>query len=67
VWSDCDDWYSYPDLTGKRRRVHCREWGSGDMRLHHLWWLDHLPRAAGTSDSVLNNWWRYVLEPDLVE
>ena len=67
VWSDCDDWYSYPDLTGKRRRVHCREWGSGDMRQHHLWWLDHLPRAAGTSDGVLNNWWRYVLEPDLVE
>jgi hypothetical protein len=65
VWSDCDDWLSYPALAGRRREVHCAEWGSGDMRAHHLWWLQHLPRAEGTHDSVLNNWWRYVLDPTL--
>lgn len=66
VWSDCDDWYKYPNLTGARRRVQCREWGSGDMRLHHLWWLDHLPRADGAADGVSNTWWRYILDPNLV-
>jgi len=66
VASDCDDWFNYPHLTGARRQAQCREWGSGDMRLHHLWWLRHLPRAGGTLDSVLNNWWRYVLDPNLV-
>jgi hypothetical protein len=66
VWSDCDDWYHYPDLQGARRRVHCQEWGGGDMRLHHLWWLGHLPRASGANDGVLNNWWRYLLDANLV-
>ncbi len=67
VWSDCDDWLTYPDLPGTRRKVQCREWGSGDMRLRHLWWFRHLPRAAGAHDGVLNNWWRYILDPNLVD
>ena len=66
VWSDCDDWLNYPSLTGAGRQIQCREWGGGDMRLHHLWWLKHLPRAGGISDEVYNNWWRYVLDPNLV-
>ena len=66
VWSDCDDWLNYPNLTGARRKVHCREWGGGEMRAHHRWWLDHLPRVEGSQDRVLNNWWRYVLDPNLV-
>jgi hypothetical protein len=35
------------------------------MRAHHLWWLDHLPRVAGETDGVRNNWWAYVLRPDV--
>lgn len=66
VVSNCDDWLNYPQLQGTRRLVQCQDWGSGDMRLHHLWWLRHLPRAAGRHDGVLNNWWRYVLDPNLV-
>lgn len=67
VLSYCDDWYSFPELPGNPRLVDCREWGNGDMRLHHLWWLKHLPRAAGETFGVSNNWWEYIVlarEPD---
>jgi hypothetical protein len=66
VWSYCDDWLSFPDLAGRRRRVDCHEWGNGDMRAHHLWWLDHLPHVAGETFGVSNNWWEYVVDPNRV-
>ena len=63
VWSMCDDWrLNWPGLVGaaSRRLVNHREWGSGDPRLHHLWWLEHLPRAPGVSpEGRQNNWWKY--------
>ena len=63
VWSTCDDWlYNWPDLAGDimLRFVNCEEWGNGDMRAHHLWWLEHLPKAPGVNaDGMLNNWWKY--------
>ncbi|HEX5690165.1 MAG TPA: hypothetical protein VFX76_09190 [Roseiflexaceae bacterium] len=61
VVSYCDDWYSFPHLPGKARRVDRSEWGNGDMRAHHIWWLDHLPRVAGETYGVSNNWWEYLL------
>jgi hypothetical protein len=66
VTSYCDDWYSYPELPGRARTVTCAEWGGGDMRLHHLWWLGHLPRVPGTTGGVANNWWEYVVDPNRV-
>jgi hypothetical protein len=62
VWSTCDDWLNYPDLTGQRRQVNCKEWGEGGTRAHHKWWLHRLPRAAGRTDGRLNNWWAYVFD-----
>jgi len=64
VWSTCDDWLNYPNLTGRRRRVNCTEWGSGDIRAHHRWWLRHLPHAPGRTDGKLNNWWAYAVTPE---
>jgi hypothetical protein len=66
VVSGCDDWHNFPDLTGATRTVDCREWGSGDMRAHHIWWLSHLPHAPGETFGVANNWWQYVVNPNLV-
>jgi hypothetical protein len=60
VWSFCDDWHSFPDLPGQGRMVDRSEWGGGDMRLHHLWWLKHLPHVAGETYGVGNNWWEYL-------
>ncbi|MDW8212447.1 MAG: hypothetical protein RMJ55_02730 [Roseiflexaceae bacterium] len=66
VISYCDDWLTFPDMPGRPRWVDCREWGGGDMRLHHLWWLSHLPRVSGETFGVSNNWWSYVINPNLV-
>ncbi len=64
VESYCDDWYTYPYLPGRKRVVNCEEWGNGDMRLHHIWWFKHLPRAKGSTEGILNNWWLYVMNYD---
>ena len=65
VWSMCDDWLTnWPNLQGAstKRIVDATEWGSGDQRLHHIWWLERIPRAPGVNaDGVQNNWWRYYL------
>src|SRR5262245_36027646 len=66
VTSFCDDWYSFPELPGSARTVSCAEWGNGDMRAHHMWWLKHLPHVAGETYGVSNNWWQYIVDPNLV-
>jgi hypothetical protein len=66
VPSRCDTWYAFPHLAGEARVVDCAEWGGGDIRLHHLWWFRHFPHYSGSSGGFLNDWWSYVLEPDLV-
>jgi len=64
VWSNCDDWLNYPNMTGKKRLVNCEEWGGGDIRLHHKWWLKHLPKSKGIApDGKLANWWEYFVLP----
>jgi len=62
VWSTCDDWLNYPYLRGTRRQVSRDEWGGGEIRAHHRWWLRHLPRATGRTAGVLNNWWAYAAD-----
>jgi len=66
VPSYCDDWLTYPHLPGHARTVNAREWGGGDPRAHHKWWLAHLPHFQGESGGVLNHWWAYILDPNLV-
>ena len=67
VLSRCDDWLNFPHLTGKARSVNCAEWGNGDIRGHHTWWFSHMPRMAGQTSGVLNNWWRYIIDPNMVQ
>ncbi|MCA9966504.1 MAG: hypothetical protein KC423_19780, partial [Anaerolineales bacterium] len=61
VPSSCDDWLNFPHLTGQQRLVTCRDWGNGDIRQHHLWWLRRLPHVGGQSNGIAHNWWRYVV------
>jgi hypothetical protein len=64
VPSKCDNWLRFPDLNGAPRLVNCAEWGSGDIREHHKWWLAHLPKAEGVTNGISNNWWEYVIRVD---
>ncbi len=64
VPSRCDTWYKFPELEGQPRLVDCYEWGNGDIRKHHLWWLSHLPHGAGVFDGISQNWWEYVIDPN---
>jgi hypothetical protein len=66
VPSGCDDWYHFPHFKNLTRQVNADEWGNGDIRLHHKWWLDHLPRVAGRLNGVHNNWWQYIMDPNQV-
>jgi len=64
VLSGADDWFNYPHFTGSRTLVNCDSWG----RPHHFnfqrWWLNHLPKARGTTEGYYNNWWRYIADYD---
>jgi hypothetical protein len=66
VPSYCDDWHNFPSLQRIQRQVNCDEWGGGDTRLHHLWWMKHLPHVSGETWGIKNNWWEYVIIPDRV-
>jgi hypothetical protein len=66
VLSYCDNWYNFPYLQGPPREVDAHEWGNGDMRGHHIWWLDHLPRTSGQTNGVDHNWWPYIVDPNRV-
>jgi hypothetical protein len=66
VLSLCRVWEHYPDLRGNRVMVDCREWGNGDIRQHHRWWLNHLPCQSGQAYGISHNWWQYVIDPGLV-
>jgi hypothetical protein len=66
VPSTCHDWYNFPKFKKDIRQVNAGEWGDGDIRAHHKWWLKHLPKAAGRTSGIANNWWQYIMDPNLI-
>jgi hypothetical protein len=67
VLSECDDWlHNFPYFKGAIRKVTAAEWGNGDTRKHHLWWLSHLPKTKGRLNGIHNNWWQYIANPNNV-
>jgi hypothetical protein len=66
VDSRCDTWYQFPNLSGPARQVNANDWGNGDIRAHHKWWLKHFPKAGGRTNGIANNWWQYILDPNRV-
>lgn len=68
VKSECYDWLlNFPDFKGDIRDVTASEWGNGDIRLHHQWWLRHIPHVAGRQNGIHNNWWQYIINPQNVD
>ena len=66
VWSRCDTWYNFPNLTSDPKMVDCNEWGKGDTRAHHVWWFRHFPHVDGEEHGISHNWWEYVIDPNRV-
>ena len=66
VNSNCYDWYNFPHFKGDVRSVNATEWGNGNLHDHHEWWLKHLPKVAGRTSGVANNWWQYIIDANLV-
>jgi hypothetical protein len=66
VSSNCTDWEKFPKFQNEFRPVNADEWGNGDIRIHHKWWLSHLRKVAGRTRGVANNWWQYIMDPNLV-
>jgi hypothetical protein len=66
VLSRCRNWDSFPNLAGAPILVDHNEWGGGDMRLHHLWWLGKFPHITGAMDGIACNWWKYVVDPNQI-
>jgi hypothetical protein len=68
VKSECYDWLlNFPDFKGDVRDVTANEWGSGEIRAHHRWWLKHIPHVAGRKNGIHNNWWQYIMDPQNVK
>jgi hypothetical protein len=67
VESESDDWLrNFPNFMGEVRRVTSAEWGHGDIREHHKWWFQHLPKVGGSRNGIQYNWWQYVMDPNHV-
>jgi hypothetical protein len=66
VLSSCYDWNNFPHFQNDVRQVNADEWGNGNLRTLHSWWLKHLPKVAGRTNGVANNWWQYIMDPNLI-
>lgn len=67
VLSECDDWRdNFPHFKGITRKVTAADWGNGDTRLHHLWWMNHFPKTKGRRNGIHHNWWQYIANPNHV-
>ena len=66
VLSHSRAWLSFPDLSAPARMEDCSEWGNGDIRAHHVWWLNHLLHASGQANGISYNWWEYIVDPNQV-
>jgi hypothetical protein len=63
--SAADDWFNYPKLTGTKTLVGRESWDGRQYHLNYMrWWLNHLPKARGTTEGFYNNWWGYVVDYD---
>ena len=66
VKSRLHTWQKFPDLDGEPRVVDASQWGSGDIREHHMWWFKLFPHITGSAGGISYNWWQYVIDPNLV-
>ncbi len=68
VRSYAGNWFRYPWLLDQTAMVNDSTWlyrgkdslAESAAQLGYMrWWYDHIPRYAGATDGVSNNWWMY--------
>ena len=68
VQSTALDWKNYPSLTGSKSPISNRTWspsGADPQREYLNWWYDLMPHVPGKAqDGYLDNWWRYLADPN---
>lgn len=52
ILSNWRSWLKFPDYEVNMLPTNCSDWGDGDMRLHHIWWLSLIPKYC----------WKYVVD-----
>ncbi|HXD11483.1 MAG TPA: hypothetical protein VN653_15560, partial [Anaerolineales bacterium] len=58
--------YNFPEFKGLKRKVTSSDWGYGDIREHHKWWMRHFPKTQGQHNGIYHNWWHYIADPNHV-
>lgn len=66
VLSRWHNWEHFPDLEGAPVEVTAADWGNGDIRAHHNWWLSLFPHISGLANGIDYNWWKYITDPNEV-
>lgn len=62
----CRTWEHFPNLAGEPVMLDCAEWGGGDIRAHHNWWLKLFPHITGQANGIGYNWWKHITDPNQV-
>ncbi|MEK7595043.1 MAG: hypothetical protein AAB443_00420 [Patescibacteria group bacterium] len=63
--SNCDSWYSFPEVTHKPELINCQKWGCQGYD-YKKYWLALIPIAAGETKGIKNDWWSYISNPNLI-
>ncbi|MEZ6256008.1 MAG: hypothetical protein R3B92_04535 [Patescibacteria group bacterium] len=57
----CASFESFPDLSAGTSSYSCHNWGCSYEGFGR-YWLSHIPVAAGRTQNVWNNWWKYIVD-----
>jgi hypothetical protein len=73
VNSSCDVWHEYPAIAPRvQTPTSCSNWSGctpGWEAAHEpyqTWWLSHIPKNPGNNMTEHYNWWRYIVDYDIV-
>ncbi|MBI4226525.1 hypothetical protein HY612_05435 [Candidatus Roizmanbacteria bacterium] len=70
VDSFCDNFFNYPNLSPAEnvlKTINCNAWSCSEIG-YYEYWFGHLPKFTGVGpDDKLNDWWEYILDPNVVK
>lgn len=61
--SSCRNFANYPNLGNTTENINCNAWGCTDLGYFKDWLFKYLPNNSGSDNGKLNNWWKYLVDP----